>query len=342
MMRLRTTDDTQARSADMRFLLLDRDGTIIRDPGQPLMTVTREDILPGVVDGLRLLRDNDYRLFLISNQSGIGRGLYTEKQFLDSQEQLFSTFREQGITFDGAEYCPHHPDDKCPCRKPATGMWDRIKKRHPDLRPEHGAMIGNRDSDVGFGKNIGCRTARVDSGQYPYTVIADHSVRGVGEFAERLLHGSCPVRSLDDVVQFAQKARADGKKIVTTNGTFDLLHPGHLFLLTQARQRGDVLIVGVNSDASVKRYKGTGRPIESQEVRAGRLTGHADAVFIFDDDDPRPWLPKIRPHVHANAATYGRNCVEATVLRDIGAELALIPVQTALGSTTEILKHRTP
>lgn len=317
----------------MKFILFDRDGTLIRDPGHPLMTVTAADVLPGVVEGLKLLKKNGYKLFIISNQSGIARGNYTEEEFLDSNRQMFAVFAEQGIAFDDAEYCPHFPEAKCGCRKPETGMWERLKKRHPGLNPKDGAMVGNRNSDIGFGKGVGCRTARIDTGEYPYTIVADDTVRGVGEFAERLIHGDPQVQSLQDVIALRKKA----KKVVTTNGTFDLLHPGHLYLLTQARLRGNLLIVGVNSDASVRRYKGPDRPVESQKVRAERLARHADAVFIFDDDDPRLWLPKIRPDIHVNAETYGKDCVEAGVLKEIGAELVLVPVKTELGSTTQAI-----
>ncbi len=148
--------------------------------------------------------------------------------------------------------------------------------------------------------------------------------------------------SLAEAVLHAERCRAAGKTIVTTNGTFDLLHAGHLFLLSQARLQGDVVIVGVNSDASVKRYKGPDRPREPQNIRAQNVAGHADFVFIFDDDDPRPWLPLIRPHVHVNAATYGVECVEAGVLRWIGARLVLVPVRPELGSTTANLRGSSP
>ncbi len=342
------SDDNQIRgqkgrspeSTKQRFILLDRDGTVIRDPGSPLMTVVEADVLPGVIDGLRMLKKADYLLLLVSNQSGIARGQYTEQQFLDSQQQMFAVFREHGITFDDAEHCPHLPDSGCGCRKPDVGMWERLLKRHPGLRPEDGAMIGNRDGDVKFGKAVGCRSARIDSGQFPYTFLADDSVRHLGEFAEHLIQGVRPVMTVTEAAAFAQEARAAGKTVVTTNGTFDLFHPGHLFLFTEARKQGDVFIVGVNSDASVKRYKGPDRPIESQDVRAGRLAHHADAVFIFDDDDPRGWLRLIYPDIHVNAATYGKDCIEAEVLSDIEAELVLVPVRSELGSTTEIIQKR--
>lgn len=147
------------------------------------------------------------------------------------------------------------------------------------------------------------------------------------------------VMSLQEAAQAAESARTAGRRVVTTNGTFDLLHDGHRFLFAQARSHGDLLIVGVNSDASVRRSKGPDRPREPQAARARNVAVYADIVFVFDDDDPRPWLPAIRPHVHVNAATYGPQCVEAAVLRSIGAELVLVPVRPEFGSTTERLRR---
>ncbi len=148
------------------------------------------------------------------------------------------------------------------------------------------------------------------------------------------------ILSIEEVITFAEQMRDKGMSIVTTNGAFDLFHPGHQFLLQEARTLGDVLIVGVNSDTSVRGYKGPDRPIDGQAKRAEKVAEYADAVFIFDDADPRPWLPLIQPDIHANAETYGHECIEAGVLEEIGATLVLIPVKAELGSTTQILKDR--
>jgi D-beta-D-heptose 7-phosphate kinase/D-beta-D-heptose 1-phosphate adenosyltransferase len=96
----------------------------------------------------------------------------------------------------------------------------------------------------------------------------------------------------------------------------------------------------VNSDASVRRSKGPDRPVESHDIRAQKTAAFADAVFVFDEEDPRAWLPQIHPHVHVNAATYGEDCIEAPVLRAIGAALILVPVRPDLGSTSEILRRQ--
>lgn len=147
---------------------------------------------------------------------------------------------------------------------------------------------------------------------------------------------------LAELVPLMEEWKKEGKTIVTTNGAFDLLHKGHLFLLEECRKEGDVLIVGINSNASVKRYKGQDRPIEDENIRARNVSQYADAVFVFEEDDPREWLKRIRPSVHCNAATYGEHCVEAPVLREIGARLHLIPVKKEFGSTTERIKKGTP
>lgn len=139
---------------------------------------------------------------------------------------------------------------------------------------------------------------------------------------------------------FASAQKKAGKTVVTTNGAFDLLHAGHQFLLSEARKHGDVLIVGVNSDASVRKYKGEGRPMESEDVRAKNVAEFADAVFIFDDDDPRPWLRLIHPDVHVNADTYGKDCIESDVVKEIGAQLVLVPIKKELGSTTETIRSQ--
>ena len=110
----------------------------------------------------------------------------------------------------------------------------------------------------------------------------------------------------------AATLRAKGKRLVTVNGSFDLLHAGHLYILEQARRQGDVLIVGLNSDASVRAHKGPTRPIVSERQRAQMLLAlrMVDYVHIFDEPDPIAFLSEINPDVHVNGAEYGENCIE--------------------------------
>jgi len=147
------------------------------------------------------------------------------------------------------------------------------------------------------------------------------------------------IKSLEEILEIVAKARAEGKKIVTTNGSFDLFHAGHIDLLQKAKEKGDLLIVGVNSDQSVKVYKKKpGRPIIPDKYRAELLAAimYVDYVFIFDDLIPNPWLEKIRPDIHANSAEYGTKCVETEVLDQYGGELYLVPKEDIPLSTSAI------
>jgi D-beta-D-heptose 7-phosphate kinase/D-beta-D-heptose 1-phosphate adenosyltransferase len=126
--------------------------------------------------------------------------------------------------------------------------------------------------------------------------------------------------------QLAATLRAKGKRIVTINGSFDLLHSGHLYILSEARQRGDVLIVGLNSDASIRRYKGEHRPIVPERHRADMLLALrvVDYVHIFDEPDPRAFLAEINPDVHVNGSEYGGDCIESDTVTRGGGRIHIV------------------
>ncbi|MDA3799715.1 MAG: D-glycero-beta-D-manno-heptose 1-phosphate adenylyltransferase [Kiritimatiellae bacterium] len=133
--------------------------------------------------------------------------------------------------------------------------------------------------------------------------------------------------------------KQQNKIVVFTNGAFDLLHTGHLRYLTHAREQGDCLIIGLNSDASVKRYKGETRPIVSEQERAEMLLGLkvVDYVVIFDQDEPKDLIAEIIPDVLVKGADWahyvsGRDIVEANGGKVILAEFV------AGRSTTNIIK----
>ncbi|HVA51374.1 MAG TPA: D-glycero-beta-D-manno-heptose 1-phosphate adenylyltransferase [Pirellulales bacterium] len=135
--------------------------------------------------------------------------------------------------------------------------------------------------------------------------------------------------------------RAAGRKIVFTNGCFDLLHPGHLHCLSAAKALGDVLIVGVNSDASVRRLKGPSRPIVGQRDRAAMLAALdcVDHVVIFDDDTPERLIADLRPDVLVKGAEERPDGVPgADLVQSYGGEVALVPLLADL-STTAIVKR---
>jgi rfaE bifunctional protein nucleotidyltransferase chain/domain len=113
---------------------------------------------------------------------------------------------------------------------------------------------------------------------------------------------------------------------VTVNGSFDILHNGHLHILNEARQRGDILIVGLNSDSSVKSYKGPTRPIVPERARAEMLLAlrMVDYVHIFDESDPIAFLKEIKPDIHVNGSEYGENCIESETVKRGGGEIYIV------------------
>ncbi len=135
------------------------------------------------------------------------------------------------------------------------------------------------------------------------------------------------VLSRTELGPVVESLRAAGKKLVFTNGVFDLLHPGHVRYLAAARALGDVLIVGLNSDASVRRIKGPGRPIQDEASRAEVLAalGVVDFVVIFDEDTAAELVKLIRPDVYVKGGDYAgagpERWPEAEVVRAYGGEV---------------------
>jgi D-beta-D-heptose 7-phosphate kinase/D-beta-D-heptose 1-phosphate adenosyltransferase len=131
--------------------------------------------------------------------------------------------------------------------------------------------------------------------------------------------GGSRVLTREDASALVQSERAAGRRVVFTNGVFDLLHPGHVRYLQQARALGDLLIVGINADESVRRYKGPDRPITSELERAEILAGLAcvDAVVIFGEDTPAEIIRSLQPDILVKGADWpadqivGRDTVEA-------------------------------
>jgi rfaE bifunctional protein nucleotidyltransferase chain/domain len=142
---------------------------------------------------------------------------------------------------------------------------------------------------------------------------------------------------LDVVAQ----VRSRGGIVVATGGCFDILHAGHIACLEAARTMGDALVVLLNSDASVRRLKGPGRPVISAAERAGVLLALrcVDAVEIFDEDDPRAALDRLRPDVWVKGGDYaGAPIPEAELVEGWGGRVALVPYLDG-HSTTSILRR---
>jgi rfaE bifunctional protein nucleotidyltransferase chain/domain len=148
---------------------------------------------------------------------------------------------------------------------------------------------------------------------------------------------------LADAVAIVERLRASGKTVVFTNGVFDLLHPGHVRYLQRARALGDALIVGVNSDRSVRAIKGLQRPITPEAERAEILAALApvDAAVIFDEDTPHAIIAAIQPDILVKGADWAE---DAIVGRDIvearGGRVVRMPIEPGYSTSGIIEKAR--
>jgi D-glycero-beta-D-manno-heptose 1-phosphate adenylyltransferase len=149
--------------------------------------------------------------------------------------------------------------------------------------------------------------------------------------------------TVPEAVAVVERLRATGKSVVFTNGVFDLLHVGHLRYLQQARALGDALIVGLNSDRSVRANKGTGRPITPETERAEILSALAcvDGVVVFDEDTPHEIIVALQPDVLVKGADWaadaivGRDVVEAR-----GGRVVRVPIEAGHSTSALVEKIR--
>ena len=145
----------------------------------------------------------------------------------------------------------------------------------------------------------------------------------------------------ENLQDLLKKLRKEHKTIVTTNGCFDILHVGHVRYLEETKKFGDVLIVALNSDKSVKRLKGEGRPINNENDRAEVLNGlkSVDYVVLFDEDSPADLLAEIKPDVHTKGADYTVETLpEAKIIMENGGRLEFIQFVPAKSTTSTIAK----
>lgn len=147
----------------------------------------------------------------------------------------------------------------------------------------------------------------------------------------------------EEATELAQNCRNNGGIVVTTNGCFDLLHKGHVEYLQAARQMGDILLVGLNSDESVKKIKGPSRPLNNEEARAtviGALKS-VDAVCVFPQDTPVEWLKKVRPHIHIKGGDWDPVKIpEYSTLKEWGGTVKVVPYVEGYSTTGLIEKSK--
>ena len=153
---------------------------------------------------------------------------------------------------------------------------------------------------------------------------------------EQLLH---KIKQGQDAVHYVARERFFGKKIVFTNGCFDVLHIGHIRLLLEAARSGDILVVGLNSDASIKRLKGDKRPIHTQDIRAEMLATliPVDCIILFEEDTPEELIRIVKPDVIVKGGDYSENeIVGADFVKSYGGEVKIFPLEAG-HSTTQII-----
>jgi D-glycero-D-manno-heptose 1,7-bisphosphate phosphatase len=147
--------------ANRRVVILDRDGTIVVDRSY-LDDPDGLEFLPGAAEGLRALHEHGYRLVVITNQSGVGRGYISLRQLELIHDRLTEMVRLAGAQLDGIFFCPHTPSAGCSCRKPQLGLLMRAASEL-DFDPSTVVVVGDKESDIEFGHRVGAPTVLISN-----------------------------------------------------------------------------------------------------------------------------------------------------------------------------------
>ncbi|MGY8692761.1 MAG: D-glycero-beta-D-manno-heptose 1,7-bisphosphate 7-phosphatase [Verrucomicrobiia bacterium] len=306
-----------------RVIFLDRDGTINIDHGY-VHRVSDWDFAPLAPEALKNLSDAGYTLVVVSNQAGVGDGRFTEQEVNTLHQHMEKLLGQTGVTLDAIVYCPHHRDSGCNCRKPNPGLLQEIENAIGPIDCSQSWMIGDKESDIEFGKNINAKTALIRCDYWtPETldVKPDLVCDSLHQFADTITQKTTrfnrsnwhneKILTPAEAEQVADELRSKGKRLVTTNGSFDLLHAGHLDQLEEARKQGDILFVGVNTDAAVIAAKGPGRPLIPEEARAAMLAALTCVDYVvlmpgsYAEEPMLSLLESVKPHTQVNGPDYG-------------------------------------
>jgi D-glycero-D-manno-heptose 1,7-bisphosphate phosphatase len=360
-----------------KAVFLDRDGTLIQERGY-LKDPDQVALEQGAAEAVTRLNRSGFAVVLVTNQSGVARGYYTEEAVAAVHRRVESLLEAEGACLDGVYYCPHYPEGgvqeyrkACSCRKPAGGMLLRAAE-DLGIRLEGSYMIGDKLTDAETARREGLTGILVRTGygeeqwkaslqepgpEKPDRVVVD--LREAVDFvfwAEKNLvspepegkerEGTPWLWSTKWVSQgFLQKCldahRRQGQTIVLANGVFDLLHAGHVGCLQAARDLGDVLVVALNDDRSVREWMGEGRPVLPVEDRVEILSalGCVDYCVVFWDRAVDRLLEFLRPDVHAKGADYEEASVpeRETVIR-YGGQVRIVGPRKGW-ATTDLLER---
>ncbi|MBC8281283.1 MAG: D-glycero-beta-D-manno-heptose 1,7-bisphosphate 7-phosphatase [Chloroflexi bacterium] len=153
---------TLGSNQPQRFAILDRDGTIIEECNY-LSNPDQVQLIPGAAEAIRGMRDGGMGVAVVTNQSGVGRGYFDLARLEEIHQRMCQMLEDEGVHLDGIYFCPHTPDDACNCRKPKPGMIEQAAKELK-FDPADCLVVGDRESDIEMGQNVGATTFLVATG----------------------------------------------------------------------------------------------------------------------------------------------------------------------------------
>jgi D-glycero-D-manno-heptose 1,7-bisphosphate phosphatase len=171
----------------IKTIFLDRDGVINKEANY-LYKIQDFEFISGVFDSCQYLQDIGYKIIIITNQSGISRGFYTEKDFLTLNDWMVKEFYKKGVEILDVFYCPHSPADNCNCRKPKPGMLIKAKEKY-DLNLKESWVIGDKENDIKAANNAGVNnTILVRSGHIINEMdsLATHIIDSIKEIHNKI------------------------------------------------------------------------------------------------------------------------------------------------------------
>ena len=153
---------TLGSNQPQRFAILDRDGTIIEECNY-LSDPDQVQLITGAAEAMRGMRDEGLGVAVVTNQSGVGRGYFDLARLEDIHHRMCQLLEDEGVHLDGIYFCPHTPDDACNCRKPSSGMIKQAA-RELNFNPADCLVVGDRETDIEMGQNVGATTFLVATG----------------------------------------------------------------------------------------------------------------------------------------------------------------------------------
>lgn len=165
----------------MRYpIFLDRDGVINEEPskfGKDYVTSCEEfQFIPGAIDALKMLVENDWDIYIISNQAGVAKGIFTVQQLQDVTGYMLKILNQKGIKINGIFYCIHRSEDNCNCRKPKTGNLQLVWEKYPGLKKDKIFFVGDQERDIQAARNFSISSILVLSGKTGFSELGEFSI----------------------------------------------------------------------------------------------------------------------------------------------------------------------